>query len=98
MSADPSDWPTCRAEFHRLFGHQLGRRQPGHPKGANFITNELLGFVEHDGTTVEVTTGWFLDSRVYGLVWPRLPDGSPDPRDRMAGSLLEAQTILAPAR
>ncbi|MBP7629083.1 MAG: hypothetical protein KA758_01415 [Acidimicrobiales bacterium] len=91
----PDDWRVIEPEFRARFAGRLSERMPHRPEGDNPMTPELLGFVfTSDGDIVEVTTGMFLDHRLFGVVWPRI-DGRIDPRDCCVHSLDELEEALA---
>jgi hypothetical protein len=88
------DWPTTVARFNKLFAN-VRTNEPTRLGGPNFVTDEVLGkIVSPGGSTVEVSTGMFLSQRVFGVTFPRLRDGSPDPRDQMCETLEEAHEVI----
>jgi hypothetical protein len=95
---DPVPFPLDHDAVVREFRARYRTVTPGAliPGSANPLTPDLLGYVRtRDYEDVEVTTGEFLSARVIGLVWPRLDDGSADPRDRCCHSWSEVATALA---
>ena len=95
----PTDWRVIEPEFRARFAGRIVKSMPDRPGGVNPMTPDLLGFVRTgDGGIVEVTTGMFLDHRMYGIVHPRIVVGSDrmcDPRDRSVHSLDELEEELA---
>ena len=91
------DWPTTEAKFAQLFPQATKRRGAMSPPGRNFVTPEVLGFVQVGDEGVEVSTGCILGDRLFGVTFPRLADGGADPRDTSASSLDEVAMILVVA-
>ena len=88
------DWPTTVAKYREIFGKcRLGKNAWALFKGSNFMTDEVLGYVDVDGTAVEISTGWFLDHRIFGVTFPN-QDGPDTERSRMVESLEEAYDHL----
>lgn len=84
------DWPTTVAEFQRLLGDRETQLRPTGVTGINFMTPEILGYVvDVNGHPAEITTGVFVDARYFGVTFSRLPDGSPNPRDKSCPSLAD---------
>jgi hypothetical protein len=88
------DYPTTVAKFRDIFGAYAGARRPATLKGQNFMTDDVLGYVNVNGTTVEVSTGWFLDRRIFGVTFPPAADGTLDDRSQMIDSLEDARAYL----
>ena len=92
------DWPTTIARFDELFGDRPPTTKHNSLKGVNFVTNEYLGSVlDKDGVPVEVSTGIFLEDRVFGVTFPRVWTGKnmvPDPRDQLCSSLEECYEVI----
>ncbi len=65
---DPSDWRLCAEQFRELFGLRRTNRYFT-LAGPNFMTPDLLGFVDVDDEPVEITTGVFLGERLYGVTF-----------------------------
>lgn len=89
MTTSEQDWNDCVAAFHQRFEKRLAPTREGRNwPGVNFMTPDWLGYVTTPaGEIVEVSTGWFLDHRLFGITWPRLLDGRPDPRDTSTTNL-----------
>jgi hypothetical protein len=97
-TVNTDDWPTTLATFHRLFGDLHTRRPPRGVTDRNFVTSEWLGYVRTpDGGSAEISSGWFLDHRLFGVTFDRLPSGFPDPRDQMCDTLEEALELVRPS-
>lgn len=92
------DWPTTLAAFRAAFP-VVAARGSGLPD-VNIMTPDVLGHVlDAGGTVVEVSTGiGFVGDRIFGLTWPRLPSGRPDPRDRLVHSLADVALALGGER
>lgn len=90
---DPDDWRVVRRQFTALFTeHLVSRDRFAHYGGAlNFMTPDVLGYVRGlDGSRIEVSTGMFMDDRMFGATWPRRwrdDDWMPDDRDGSFDSL-----------
>jgi hypothetical protein len=64
--ADTYDWPTIKAMADERWPNWSRKRSPF--KGRNFMTDEVLALLDTSkGYMVEVSTGWFIDARIYGL-------------------------------
>jgi hypothetical protein len=83
------DWPTTMDKFERLLGKHRTRRAGWRLGGVNLMTQEVLGYVEVKGETVEVSTDGnsFCGDRIFGLTWNRSNDDPSDERDAMEHSL-----------
>jgi hypothetical protein len=80
---DPRDFRAVEATFNDMFGaYRTGRRMQ--LRGCNFMTEEVLGILDIDGQLVEVSTGMFLNDRLFGVTFDRPNDG--DPSDDRNGS------------
>lgn len=76
--------PMRQADAH---AHLFGR----HP---NFMTPDVICYVYVDGDPVEISTGRFLEQRVFGVTFPRVDD-MPNERDFCAFSIDEIHTTIA---
>lgn len=86
---DTTDWPTCERRFGEMFT-TVGRPSAARP-GRNFVKPEILGHVrDADGTVVEVSTGWFMGHRLYGITYPE----PADERSRACAALAEVAEAL----
>lgn len=98
MNTNTDDWQTTVDKFWDLFRDHVTPPAvwPEGVKGKNFMTPEFLGVVyDAERNPVEITTGWFLDHRLFGMTWPRNPDGSPSGKDRCVNTLDEVATFLS---
>lgn len=87
------DWPTTLAKFADLFGPHRTRKRTN-LEGVNFMTDEILGVVEVAGEPVEISTGWFMDHRIFGVTFPPTVDGQADERSHLVSSLEQAYAEL----
>lgn len=74
----PDDWRVIEPEFRARFAGRLSERMHA-PRGQQ--PHDRVARVRvsaGDGDIVEVTTGMFLDHRLFGVVWPRI-DGRIEP-------------------
>lgn len=94
---DPSDFREIEAEFARRFAGRLTSEPPAGVSGVNLSTQTWLGYVRVGDQSVEVSTGISLlgGGRIYGVTFPRLSDGSVDPRNDCYFSLDEVERALA---
>lgn len=92
------DWHGAQRRFAETFDQLMLRNPQPAIRGVNFITNELLGYVQTpDGQTVEISTGMFpvlgarprRDVRVYGVTFARERD-----RSRLCESIDEAAALV----
>lgn len=75
--------PMRRADANpHLFGQ--------HP---NFMTPDVICYVYIDGDPVEISTGMFLEQRLFGITFPRV-DGMANERDFCAFSIDEISTTI----
>ena len=90
------DWPTTEATFRRLFpSGRRADRHPRHPRGRNFLTSDLLGYVRTVDGPCEVSTGWFLGHRLFGLTWPKPTPDTTHPRDTAAHTWADVVALLS---
>lgn len=70
------DWSTTERRFDELLGDQRTSKPRQGFEGRNFMTDEVLGYVETArGDVVEISSGMFLDDRLYGVTFSTLdPD------------------------
>jgi hypothetical protein len=58
-------FPEVEAEFNSILGQHLSEDQTPHLPSPNFMTPDLLGYVDApDGARVEISTGFFIDHRL----------------------------------
>lgn len=60
----------------------------------NFITPDLIGYIIVDDMPVEISTGMFLDRRLFGVTFPRHDDGQANDLSFVAYSIEEIATTL----
>lgn len=85
MSNDTYDWPTIKNLADRdlaMFGKGSLVYDSRLRGGKNLVTQEVLGLISINGKTIEVSTGWFLDHRMYGVTFDQPYDAGADPRDK----------------
>lgn len=95
MTLHPNDYRVITASFKELFGAYLTPRRPRGLTHPNFMTPEVLGYLDIGGPVVEISYGTGMDHEpIFGVTWSRLADGTCDPRDRLCFSLQEVRTYL----
>ncbi len=72
---------------HQAHAHLFG-------KSPNFMTQDLIGYYYVDGDPVEISTGMFLELRLFGVTFPRIDTSTPDPRDFVVESIDEVVATL----
>jgi hypothetical protein len=86
----PDDWRVIEPRFRDEYGNRTLQRRPW-TRGVNFMTPEILGFVDVDGEAVEVSTGTgFHGERIYGLTW----EDANDDRSRLCHTWDEVRDVL----
>jgi hypothetical protein len=93
LTMNTDDWPTTEAKFYELFDVELTRERPTGLTGTNFMTDEILGYVRTEFGPAEISTGWFLDHRFFGVTFGR-GAGAPSDLERAYGSLDEIHHAL----
>jgi hypothetical protein len=91
-----TDWYALRDQYRERFQGRTTRKAPGLPGGRNFMTPELLGYVRAaTGEACEIASGTdFSHAFIIGVTYPKLADGSPDPRGRCCWSWAEVEDAL----
>jgi len=90
MTKEHDDW------FDSIFRNHLVDGSDWTVPGVNFMTPEVLGYVEApDGSTVEISAGYgYNNERIYGITFNRGPDDPTGNRNHVAYTLKQVYADL----
>lgn len=74
VKLNTDSWARTLAEFRTHFPNTV---QPdgGEFKSKNLMSPDILGYVkDKDGVTVEISTGWFVNHRIFGVTYASTSD------------------------
>lgn len=93
---DTYDWPTIKNMADRdLSAFKTGKPMLGSAlRGKNFMTDERLGIVRINDETIEISTGWSMDHRIYGVTFDRVVSSTPDDRDTSTYNWTDVMILL----
>lgn len=86
---DPRDYRVVTDTFAEMFDAYRTNERMRLP-GRNFMTDDVLGVLKIDGELVEISTGMFLDDRLFGVTFDRERDADPVDERNGAFDSLEA--------